>query len=242
MRHDKIQPTGWGLAEHPSTELLRQYEEGTLPPSANYDLERHLLDCEMCDDILTGMQLTDRRRTEQVRRHVWQRLRTRLRRKSYRKPLHVLTDWRVALGLLMMFSSLGLILFYQYTRTEAQREASRQTAEALPPSPEELLARTIDAALVLDIPAPPGRHARPPQKQTQNSTVTGQLIDAQGQGIANALLQVQGSATTTRSDAAGRFQLMLPTGAYTLLITAPGRTPQTFSISSPVSDMPIEFN
>lgn len=245
MRQDKLQSMEWGLEEHPSTELLRQYEEGTLPPATNHELERHLLDCEMCEDILTGMTLTNRRRTQQARKRIWQRVHTRLRRKNRRKPVHGLTDWRVALGLLMMFSSLGLILFYQYTRTEAQRKAGVQTAEILPPSPEELLARTIDAALVLDIPAPPDRHT----DQTTGlhslnaigQTLAGQLVDAKGIGIAQAQVQVQGSTAATKSDSAGRFTLLLPPGEHTLLISSPGSAPQTFEVSSPASALLLQL-
>jgi hypothetical protein len=235
----------WGLEEHPSTELLRQYEEGTLPPATNHELERHLLDCEMCEDILTGMSLSDRGRTRQARSRIWQLVHTRLRRKKRRKPLHGLTDWRVALGLLMMFSSLGLILFYQYTRTEALRKASTQTAEVLPPSPEELLARTIDAALVLDIPAPPDRYTDHTEGlhplHARGQLLAGQLVDAQGIGIAQALVQVQGSTASTKSDSAGRFRLLLPPGEHTLLISSPGLAPQTFEVSSPAAALQLQL-
>ena len=234
MRNDKIQKSEWGLEEHPSTELLRQYEEGSLPPATNYELEKHLLDCEMCEDILTGMALSDRGRTRQARYRIWQRIRNRLRRKRRPRALHGLADWRVALGVLMMFCSLGLILFYHYTRTAEQEQAAMQATELLPPSPEELLARTIDAALVLDIPAPPASsHPIDNLKPQAEFNLQGLVLDANGQGITTATIQVQGSPWETNSDKQGFFKLALTSGSHTLLVTAPGYIPETFHVQSP---------
>ncbi|MDO6391850.1 carboxypeptidase-like regulatory domain-containing protein [Pontibacter sp. BT731] len=236
MRNDKIQTSEWGLEEHPSTELLRQYEEGLLPPATNYELEKHLLDCEMCEDILTGMSLSDRSRTSQARYRIWQRVRTRLRRKHRPSTILSLADWRVAVGVLMMFSSLGLILFYAYTRTAAQEKAAIHAAGILPPSPEELLARTIDAAIVLDIPAPPVSNSdleNASQKAPSEFSLQGQVLDANGRGIAQATIRVQGSPWETMSDDKGYFRLSLAAGSHTLLVSSPGFASQTFSVESP---------
>lgn len=236
MLNDKIQISEWGLEEHPSTELLRQYEEGSLPPATNYELEKHLLDCEMCEDILTGMSLADRKRTSQARYRIWQRIRTRLRRKHRPSTILSLADWRVAVGVLMMFSSLGLILFYAYTRTATQEQAAMHAAEILPPSPEELLARTIDAALVLDIPAPPVAASHPDSsgpKASSGFSLEGQLVDENGQGINQATIQVQGGPWETTSDERGHFRLSLVAGSHTLLVSKTGYAPQTFHVESP---------
>ncbi|PVY42316.1 carboxypeptidase regulatory-like domain-containing protein [Pontibacter virosus] len=236
MRNDKIQQSEWGLEEHPSIELLRQYEEGLLPPATNYELEKHLLDCEMCDDILTGMIRSDRSRTRQARERIWQRVRNSLRRKRRPRVPHGLADWRVALGVLMMFCSLGLVLFYYYTRTAARESAALKTAEMLPPSPEELLARTIDAALVLDIPAPPDSNRRSDSSSPQllaKFSLQGRVLDASGQSIAQATVQVLGSPWQTSSDDEGNFRLSLSDGSHTLLVSSRGYAPQTFQVKSP---------
>lgn len=245
MRHDKLQTSEWGLEEHPSTELLRQYEEGVLAPASNYDVERHLLDCEMCEDILSGMALSDRGRTKQARNRIWQRIRTRLRRKHRPRALHGLADWRVALGVLMMFSSLGLLLFYHYTRTLAQERANVQAGEALPPTPEELLARTIDAAIVLDIPAPP---LNPSQQLSSAKTVLqneaslqGRVLTEDGQGIAGVLLEVQGSQVRTTSDQRGNFSLPLPAGEYVVIISKRGYKSQQHALTSPAKDLALQL-
>ncbi|WP_299700249.1 carboxypeptidase-like regulatory domain-containing protein [uncultured Pontibacter sp.] len=247
MRHDKLQTSEWGLEEHPSTELLRQYEEGVLPPASNYDVERHLLDCEMCEDILSGMALSDRGRTKQARNRIWQRIRTRLRRKHRPRALHGLADWRVALGVLMMFSSLGLLLFYHYTRTLAQERANVQASEVLPPTPEELLARTIDAAIVLDIPAPPVNPSQQlsPAKTAvvQNeASLQGRVLAEDGQGIAGVLLEVQGSQVRMTSDRHGNFSLPLPAGEYEVRISKQGYPPLQQTLNSPAKDVTLHLS
>lgn len=225
-------------------ELLRQYEEGSLPPATNYELEKHLLDCEMCEDILTGMSLANRGRTREARFSILQRIRTRLRRKQRPSVLHGLADWRVILGMLMMFSSLGLILLYHYTRTASPEKAAMQAGEILPPSPEELLARTIDAALVLEIPAPPDSNRKsdssnlPPHAEF---SLQGQVLDASGQGIAKATIQVQGSPWQTNSDSQGVFRLSITDGSHTLLVSSQGYAPQTFYVISPDKKVQIHL-
>lgn len=247
MPNDKIQLSEWGLEEHPSTELLRQYEEGTLPPATNYELERHLLDCEMCEDILTGMSLSDRSRTRQARYRIWQRIRTRLRRKHRARALHGLADWRVALGVLMMFSSLGLILFYHYTRTADQKKAAMQATALLPPTPEELLERTIDAALVLDIPAPPSVAGQAVSSGLDSSqskaefTIQGRILSTLEHGIAQATIQVQGSPIRTITDEQGYFKLLILPGNYTLLVSGTDFVSQTFSVKSPSQGLELKI-
>ena len=40
----------WEQGDHPSVELLEQYHGGTLPNALHHQLERHLLDCDLCSD------------------------------------------------------------------------------------------------------------------------------------------------------------------------------------------------
>lgn len=249
MRNDNLQISEWGVDEHPTTELLRQYEEGRLPAATNYELERHLLDCELCEDMLSGMALADRNRTRQARERIWQRIRTRLRRNRRKtRALHGLGDWRVALGLLMMFISLGLLLFYHYTRTLAEQKAAVQAGEALPPTPEELLARTIDSALVLEIPAPPYSPVQPlpAAKTTDNVSLSievlrGRLLSPEGRGIAAAHIAVGGSRQYTSSDEAGYFSLELPAQTYTLTIQASGYQEKRLDVALPAAPLEIRL-
>lgn len=241
MRSDKLEKSSWDLEQHPSTETLRQYEEGILSSALSNELERHLMDCEMCEDILSGMALADRNRTQQAKNRILQRIKARLRKNRRRpKALHGLGDWRVAVAVLMMFVSLGLLLFYHYTRSVADQKKAVYPGGILPPTPEELLARTIDSALVIEIPAPPPAtsHVIPASQAAVNRQLTGQIVSADGQGIAGALVQWKGTDRATRTNAAGDFRLEVLPGNHTLVISADGYSQQEIRIEknhSPIS-------
>lgn len=115
QKDDQI--TSWGAVDHPSVELLRQYEEGTLPSHIDHKLERHLLDCELCTDVLQGIALTDRTRTRSSVYKIGQRIKNRLRKQRKRTILHGLSDWRIVIALLMLGCLLGLLLFFLYMRS-----------------------------------------------------------------------------------------------------------------------------
>ncbi|WP_018477679.1 carboxypeptidase-like regulatory domain-containing protein [Pontibacter roseus] len=239
MRSDKIQKSHWGVEEHPPVELLRQYEEGVLSSALSHELERHLMDCELCEDVLGGMALTDRNHTEQAKHRILQRIRIRLRKKKKLQVLHGLVDWRVAVAVLMMFCSLGLLLFFHYTRTMTDDTTSTPSAglpgEVLPPSPEELLARTIDSALVLEIQAPPpaASHNLPssttqPKAEAdrysplQQVQVTGRVLSPTGAGIQGVRILMKGTVLGTYTDQAGNFALEVPASLRTLVLSRPG--------------------
>lgn len=116
MQRDK-QITSWGPEDHPSVELLRQHEEGTLHPDLNHQLEKHLMDCELCTDVLGGIALTDRTRTRSSVYKIGQRIKNRLRKQRKRSILHGLSDWRIVAALLMLFCLLGLLIFFLYMRS-----------------------------------------------------------------------------------------------------------------------------
>ncbi|MDX5418903.1 MAG: carboxypeptidase-like regulatory domain-containing protein [Hymenobacteraceae bacterium] len=235
MRSDKLEKSSWGVEHHPSTETLRQYEEGILSSALSNELERHLMDCEMCEDILSGMALADRNRTQQAKNRILQRIKTRLRKNRRRpKTLHGLADWRVAVAVLLMFTSLGLLLFYHYTRSVANQKAAVYPDGILPPTPEELLARTIDSALVIDIPAPPPTpsYAIPVSPSVVNRKFSGQIVSANGQGIAGAVVRLKGTDKATKTNATGNFSLGVLPGDQTIVISADGYIQQEIRIGT----------
>lgn len=124
----------WGAEEHPPVELLRQHEEGTLPDNLEYQLERHLLDCELCTDILEGIALTDRPRTRSNVNKINQRIQTRLRKQRKKTIMHGLSDWRVVVAILMLFCLLGLLVFFHYMRSLPSQQTPNSSPEIPPPA------------------------------------------------------------------------------------------------------------
>lgn len=68
------------------------------------------------------------------------------------------------------------------------------------------------------------------QLLAQNRTISGQVLDAQNNGIPNASISVKGSAIGTTTGTDGRFTLSLPASAKTLLISSVGFQAQEVEI------------
>ncbi|MFD2247806.1 energy transducer TonB [Pontibacter ruber] len=113
----------WDREDHPSTELLRQYQEDALPDALSHQLERHLLDCDLCTDVLEGLVVSDAGKTRSALRHINQHIAARTRKKK-RKPLPLyLTDWRVAAALFLVLCSTLLVFYYNYKEIRQQEQS-----------------------------------------------------------------------------------------------------------------------
>ena len=123
----------WGKDQHPSVELLRQHEEGTLPNELNHELESHLLDCELCTDIADGLVLTNRTRTRSNVYKISKRIQNRIRKQRKRTIMHGLSDWRVLVALLMLFCLLGLFIFFHYINTLPSKQGQKEVPELTTP-------------------------------------------------------------------------------------------------------------
>jgi TonB family protein len=117
----------WEQGDHPSVELLEQYHEGTLPEALHHQLERHLLDCDLCSDVLEGLAVSDASQTESHVRDINRRIAAKSRRQK-RKPVPLyLTDWKVAAALAMVLLSTIVVFYYNYQQvSEQQGIAARQ--------------------------------------------------------------------------------------------------------------------
>lgn len=109
---------------HPSLEQLRAYHAGQLPASACHQLESHLLSCELCSDILEGMEQAAPIQTQQAVQELHHRLKRQLHKKKKKKWAvpDLGLDWKVAATLLLLLSSLGLILYSLFFQTKQEEE------------------------------------------------------------------------------------------------------------------------
>ena len=113
----------WEPGDHPSVELLRQYHEDTLPQALQHQLERHLLDCDLCSDMLEGMALSDAGKTAAAVKSINQQIAAKTQQQK-RRPVPV---WRVAAAILVLLSSTLLVFYYNYR--ELKQEQSIATTE-----------------------------------------------------------------------------------------------------------------
>ncbi|EJF08079.1 TonB family protein [Pontibacter sp. BAB1700] len=121
----------WDQGDHPSVELLEQYHEGTLPEALHHQLERHLLDCDLCSDVLEGLAVSDAAQTESHVRDINRRIAAKSRRQK-RKPVPLyLTDWKVAAALAMMLLSTIVVFYYNYQQVREHQGIAAQQEKAI---------------------------------------------------------------------------------------------------------------
>lgn len=145
MRQDKHSIL-WQPDDHPSLEQLRQYQEDLLPPAVQHQLERHLLDCDLCTDVLEGMAVTEPSKTAATVQRINKRIAARAQKKK-RKPLPLyLTDWRVAAAILLVLCSTLLVFYYNYTELSKNDRGIAVSDTSTPPLEEPITPGAAPAA------------------------------------------------------------------------------------------------
>src|SRR5919112_1119179 len=88
---------------HFSLEQLRLYQEENLSAPARHQVEKHLLDCELCADVLAGMLASNRAQTQAAVSQLKKRLKNKIQPERLPKvrPLYG-TMLRIAAGLLIL--------------------------------------------------------------------------------------------------------------------------------------------
>src|SRR5689334_22266603 len=66
----------------------------------------------------------------------------------------------------------------------------------------------------------------------QKATIRGTVKDANGQPLPGASIQVQGKRMGTLTDNAGSYQLSLPAGKYTLIVSYAGSVTQRVEVNA----------
>ena len=76
------------------------------------------------------------------------------------------------------------------------------------------------------------------QLRAQNKTITGRIIDDQGNPVSHASVTINGSSAGTSTDANGRFTIKAPAGTKTLIASSVGLTEQQVNVAA-ASDVVI---
>ncbi|MBC5774760.1 TonB family protein [Pontibacter sp. KCTC 32443] len=112
-------PIHFGADGHPTLELLRQSQEGLLSPALSHQLERHLLDCELCADIAEGMTLSDATQTNAAIADIKQRMAAK---EEKRTAAFWFSDWRAVAAVFVLMCSVVMVVYYQYTNLKTTSE------------------------------------------------------------------------------------------------------------------------
>jgi len=137
-----------GNGEHPALELLRQYHTGTLPEHLHHQLERHLLSCPLCSDLVDGMEVLPPPRVRKAVKETRHRLKDLIAAKKRKKRLFLLPVWQTVTVLLVVMLCIGFAFYQQYQLQQKGRVSNATlvkelTGKVVSPSGEGVAGVTI---------------------------------------------------------------------------------------------------
>ncbi|MGV3504594.1 MAG: TonB family protein [Adhaeribacter sp.] len=107
--------------DHLPLDLLRRYQQGALPGPEEHRVERHLLDCELCSDVLAGMEKQSANQTAAAVQQINRRVAAAGQRSGAQViPLFSRRNLAAAAALLVLLCSGALVLFYNLQQAGRQ--------------------------------------------------------------------------------------------------------------------------
>lgn len=144
-----------GPAEaHLPVALLRRYQADALPPQEQHQVERHLLECELCTDLLAGLaynpELKTRAATQEINRRITALL---ANKKKTTVPLsYTQKSWGVAAVILLLLVSFAVVIFYNLKQVTPAK-ISAPVASSVPVAKEPPVLKPADLPVQNNIPA-----------------------------------------------------------------------------------------
>ncbi|RNI21988.1 carboxypeptidase-like regulatory domain-containing protein [Rufibacter latericius] len=118
----------WDSEEHPSLDVLRQYQTGDLSAHLSHQIERHLVSCELCSDLVEGMSLSQPTRVKSAVRETRGRLKDLLAQKKRKRRVFQWPIWQTAAVILVLLFAIGEVVYHQYfAKPESQKGQSTET-------------------------------------------------------------------------------------------------------------------
>jgi len=117
---------------HVSLERLRRYQTDALPLSERHQVEKHLLDCELCTDLLEGLEASPVPVTQRAVQDINRRLADMLARKKRRVPFYAQPkNWSVAAAILIFMLTGAVVVYYNLaTINQAEKNTVARASEA----------------------------------------------------------------------------------------------------------------
>lgn len=131
-----------------SEEILTKYISDKLSPAEKHEMEKHLIDCEMCSDAVEGLSvISDKRKISEVTSELNQKIQTRISRigtMEEKKKVKIIflqqyrTQLAVAASIILV---LGLVWFFRTNMAMKEMDpasAEKMFAEKFSPPPSDL--------------------------------------------------------------------------------------------------------
>jgi TonB family protein len=188
--------------EHLPLAVLRRYQQGLLPAAGEHQVERHLLGCALCADILAGMKAQTSGQSAAAAREISRRLAASRARQDGRViPLFSRRNLAAAASLLLLVCAGVLVFFYNLEKAKqgaskpiaATPPAARDTARQapVPAGPSGLPPAAEQPVAVLRPASPP---ATVPQVRQQQQPAANQQSAAASQAPTLAMADAAGTA------------------------------------------------
>ncbi|QHL85944.1 hypothetical protein GU926_00190 [Nibribacter ruber] len=137
----------WGPEGHPSLEVLRGYQSERLSPEQNHLVERHLVSCELCSDLVEGMELAQAAKVYHAVKETRGRVKQYLDKKKRKPKFFVWSAWQTAAILLILLFCLALMVYHFYFAPTAPGKQNPQ------PKPQTSVEQNVSPASTI----PPAR-------------------------------------------------------------------------------------
>ncbi|WP_207431545.1 carboxypeptidase-like regulatory domain-containing protein [Sabulibacter ruber] len=193
-------PEDWGPDEHPSLEVLRQYQTGELSAPLSHQVERHLLSCELCSDLVEGMTLAQPARVRTAVRETRGRLKNLLAQKKRKRRVFQWPAWQTAAVLLVLLFALGEVVYHHYFNKSHFGQNQ------------------------------PGTTSTQASGGQNTWKLTGRVLNASGEALSGAALHLKGTTTEVITNADGSFELELPTQKAILVVSHVGYKMEEVSV------------
>ncbi|GAA4295142.1 hypothetical protein [Nibribacter koreensis] len=137
----------WGPEGHPSLEVLRGYQSERLSPEQTHQVERHLVSCELCSDLVEGMEMAQATKVYKAVKETRGRVQHYLAKKKRKRRFFVWSAWQTAAILLILLFCLALMVYHFYFAPTAPGKQNQ------PPKTQISIEQTVSPTSVV----PPAR-------------------------------------------------------------------------------------
>ncbi|RNI28270.1 hypothetical protein EFA69_19605 [Rufibacter immobilis] len=190
----------WYPEEHPSLDVLRQYQAGELPAPLHRQVAEHLATCELCSDLSEGLALSKPANLRSAVRETRGRLKQLLAQKKRKRRSFQWPIWQTAAVLLVLLFAIAEVVYHHYfansdkPRTEQKKETPSGTA--------------ISGAWML----------------------RGNVMSESDAVLSGANVQVRGQGAAVNTNSNGFFEIEVKTESAVIVVTKAGFVPKEMTV------------
>ncbi|GEO05878.1 hypothetical protein AAE02nite_35420 [Adhaeribacter aerolatus] len=99
--------------KHLSADVMYQYLDNQLLPAERYEVERHLLECDLCADAIAGLGISTPEKTRQQLFQINYHLKSRTQHRHPNTIVQHLKNWGITTAILFLVLLAALLVWFQ---------------------------------------------------------------------------------------------------------------------------------